>query len=262
MENEDTPVPTSTPLVDPPPAPPAEPSAEDGPPDWINDPKAAYDALQKARDEAASYRVKAKTYSETFSTFSPQEEQYLLNLVAGLGGDDDSRSASVSEMKRLIEILGGEEPATEAPASEKEQPSPDETAAAALKPEDVSKLVQSQLAEVERERKINEYKLEIETVAQTNGWAPDSIERNVWLSIAAKNGGDLAAAAERTNAWMEGKIQQFTDEKAGAASRFPKQTGSNGGVPPQANQAEWVGDTKKTREAVAAFIRSRAGEAV
>ena len=264
----DPPPPTGTPIPQPVAADPAP--AADERPEWINDPDKAWDALSKARDEAAKHRVKAREFNEVFDTFTPEEQQYLHGVVAGINGDDDSRARSASELARIAQVLSPAEQKV-AEMSSNSDPAPASSdgdtggeTAPALTAEAVAQLMDQKMAAQAQEQakamQKAEFQRSIETKAKELGWDANTFEYQLWLTRASQNGGDLDAAATDVQSYRQSIVDSAVGAKKEGASRFPTQSGQTAGVPPQAQEAEWVGDMGKTRDQVLSFLASRAGD--
>ncbi len=79
-------------------------------------PDKAQTYIHELREEAKSRRQEHAQFKKVFDEFTPNETQYLLDIIGPLGGDDEAMKLGAEKMQTLVhQILGTEEPEAEVP---------------------------------------------------------------------------------------------------------------------------------------------------
>jgi hypothetical protein len=240
--------------------PPAEVPPEVEPePDSLDDlSPSAQEMIRKARDEAASRRVEHKPYKEAFSQFNEDEQKYLLDVVRMAGGSDAEQRAAAAEFKRLSDVLSGEESPEEAVASATEEKAPKVEAPTQSVPsaDDIRKMIEDAInqdrGQRQQEKIMEDQVKKIVAEAKELGFEKGTPQYNFLMNAARANGGDLKAAAEEFHSMLKAPAEE-------SSTNWPTSPTAVGTPPPTSGKPEWVGDTKKTSEALRQWLDSRPG---
>ena len=250
--------PVTTPLSDPPPVA-ADPAPEEG--DWWSNPETAKSMVKDLREEAAGHRVKNKPYTESFSGYSAQEQEYLLGVVRMASSSDDAtRAKAAEEFAFLAKQLGGEEAAIEAIAEVAPDALPAiEEAPATFSAEDAQELINKSQAEAEHKVAVATRVAEIKTQMVESGFKEDTIEWESVMVVARRNGFNMDAAIKKYQESQQAHIDAFVEGQRGKGASFPTHNRNAGTPPPAGEKEEWVGDSQKTSDAVKQWLRGRPG---
>jgi len=252
--------PVTTPLSDPPPVA-ADPAPEEG--DWWSNPETAKSMVKDLREEAAGHRVKNKPYTESFSGYSQQEQEYLLNVVRMASSEDTgTRAKAAEEFAFLAKQLGGEEAAVEAiadAADDSEAAAPE--APAVFSADDAQAMIDKSQADAEHKMAVAKRVAEIKTTMVESGFQEDTIEWESVMVVARRNGFNMEAAIKKYQESQQAHIDAFVEEQRSRGASFPTHNRNAGTPPPVGEKEEWVGDSAKTSEAVKAWLRGKSGQA-
>lgn len=249
----------------PPPPPAAEPEPDDDVDPVGEDlPDSAKEMIRKAREEAAARRVEHKPYKEAFQGFEDNERSYLLDVIRMAAGSEEEQKFAASEFQRIAAVLTGEEMNPE----EAEQAVADSVAgeetpaeAPAVSPDDIQKMITQALEEDRKiraqEQEVDQKVAQIREKAKGLGFEHGTPKYQVLMTIArSQTNGDLEAAAE---AYKEMVAAETAPPEPEPETRWPTVPSSVGNPPPAGGKPEWVGDVKKTSEALKEWLTSRPG---
>jgi hypothetical protein len=254
-------------------APPAEPPVKAAEPEgeWYTDPDKVQSYVKELRDEAAANRVKAKPFAEVFDGYSPEETKYLLDVLrAASSSDEAARKKAGDEFVFLAKQMGvtvGEavdaaaDAAKDAMSDTTDQTPAPEPAAPSISPEDVNAQIRQALQEQENARQVQTEVQRIQSTITEAGYELFGPDYDAIVGQARRHGYSIEEAIEKHKESRQAQIDGFVQDQRGRGSRFPSQSGTGGTPPPGGGEApEWLGDSKKTNDAVRDWLRSRAGQ--
>jgi hypothetical protein len=192
---------------------PAAPAADPFEDDGVQQFDRAY--VQKLREEAASHRTKAKTYTDAFEPFDEPSREVLLDLARTIAADP---VAGAARMKELAALLEGE---PETPAV------PDPDADRPLTRADLDKIQKERDDKAAEEKVQNGIRQEVVDL----GYTLDSRDHyNLLWEASHNHKGDLTAAHKALEAEKQAVIDKYLADKRGTAAGTPL-AGSEGTPP-------------------------------
>ena len=121
--------------------------------------------------------------------------------------------------------------------------------------------IQKALGEQQRAREIEAEVGRIQSLITDAGYQTFGGDYYAIVGMAKSEGLSIEDAISKHKEAEQAKIDAFVQGQRGGSSRFPTQSGSAGTPPPGGGeQPEWLGDTKKTNDAVREWLRARAGQ--
>lgn len=222
--------------------------------------------VEKLRAENARYRTELKPYKEAFKGYNDAERAYLFDIVTTLDADP---SAGALKARSLAQNVLGEQffegltgvPTPEQPTEEPEEgPETQEEATAAMKPEDIQKMLDERDAKAREEAEIEAVFAEVEAAGFPRGSegfmmalsvanAQVAAGKDVNFSELAPKvhailGTEAAPAAEEAPA--EGNEAPEAREtelpEAIKPREFPKTADAGGSGAPTGEQKDWLAE--------------------
>ncbi len=158
-------------------------------------PDQAQEYIHELREESKSRRQENAAIKKVFDTFTPNETQYLLDIIGPLGGDDEAMKLGAEKMQVLALQILGEEVEKEV---EKEAPSmsvEERGKAAGLTEAEIRSIVQGQTQQDKDVARIHKQTEDLGFELGTDA------QRALWdLAVSPAINGDLTKAANALEA--------------------------------------------------------------
>jgi len=240
---------------------PAEP---EGLPPLTDLPDVVQAHIKELRDEAASNRVAAKEYKDSFRNYTDDEKQYMLQLARMTTGSAEDQAKAAAEYVRLANVLGheGDEIKPDPrPAAKDVEDDGDTVANPGLSDEEVEERINKRIGEFDRKQQMASAVAQVKRDATELGYEVDSTEYDYLLTVARKStNGDIKAAHAEIESQRQAAIDAFVAEQQTKGVRFPTQSRQSAAPPNDGTPPDWVGDDKKTSAAVAEWLDAQAGD--
>jgi hypothetical protein len=176
--------------------------------------------VTKLRTEAAGYRTKAKAseaYDTAFSAYGDDERGFLLEIVAGIASGD---AGTAKHLQDIAARILGDDGASEAAKTAAEAVVDD----APLTKAQVQTLLKEREDAADMEKRV----ATIKSTAEGLGYKQDTVDYDILLRTAQKNGGDLDKAHASLEANKQAHITAYLAAKAADAEGSPTPAGSGG----------------------------------
>lgn len=165
--------------------------------------------VEKLRDEAASHRVKNKTFEDAFAGYEPEQVEYLLNITRGLR-DPKQQLAAAKELKEVITSIY--EARGLDPFDPDSEPKP-------LTQEDIDARFDQERIAREQESIVAGIRKEVADLGYTEG----SLDHFALLRAAElTDDGSIVKADEKVKAWKQGIIDEFVKNQRDGKDQWLK----------------------------------------
>lgn len=198
-------------------------------------PDKAQTYIHELREESKSRRLEHEQFKKVFDTFTPDETEYLLDIIAPLGGDDDSMKIGAEKLRGLADQILG--PLDE-PAPAEDKPSmgveTEDKLSSGLTESEIRDIVSGQTQQDKDIARIHKQTEDLGFELGTDG------QKALWdLAVSPAINGDLTKAAAALDAiypeLMPDGYGDSSDEQAPEAeaeedkpSRFPASAPASG----------------------------------
>jgi len=220
--------------------------------------------IRELRDEAATNRVAAKEFKDSYRNYTDDEREYMLQLTRLTTGTAEDQAKAAQEYIRLANVLGYDDNNNDTSADKPEpkivEDDKDMTVPG-LTDAEVEDRIQKRIGEFDRKQQMSAAVAQVKNDATKLGYDVDSTDYDYLLTVARKETeGDIQAAHEKIEKHRQSAIDAFVAEQQGKGVRFPTQSRHSAAPPNDATKPDWVGDDKKTSAAVAQWLDAQAGD--